>query len=153
MHPINRARTKAEQRAIERVRRVCLALPEATEKLAWGEPTFRAGKIFAMMDTHHHGAEHVAVVIPAALGAQETLVAADPSRFYVPPYVGAQGFIGVRIDGSPDWGMIENLLTEAYRLIAPARLVAQLKTGGRAANRTSARARAGTATSKRTRRK
>jgi hypothetical protein len=126
MHPLKRARSKAEERAIDRVRRICLSLPEATEKLAWGEPTFRAGKIFAMMDTHHHGADHVAVVIPAAFGVQEMLVKADPARFFVPPYVGGSGWIGARIDRSPDWSAIEELLQEAYRLIAPSRLVALL---------------------------
>src|SRR4051812_45469349 len=126
MHPIKRARTKAEEKAIDRVRRICLALPGASEKLAWGEPTFRAGKIFAMMDTHHHGADHVAVVVPAGFGAQEMLIAADPARFFVPPYVGVNGWIGARIDRSPDWGMIEALVKDAYRLIAPAQLVALL---------------------------
>lgn len=120
MHPLNRARTRAEQKAIDRVRRACLALPGATEKQAWGEPTFRAGKIFAMMDTHHHGADHVAVVVPAGFGVQETLVRADPERFYVPPYVGVRGWIGARIDKSPDWGAIESLIKDAYALIKPA---------------------------------
>lgn len=119
-HPIKRASNKAEQRASDRVRRICLSFPCATEKLAWGEPTFRAGKIFAMMDTHHHGANHVAVVVPAELGVQETLVKADPSRYFVPPYVGVKGWIGVRIDESPDWGALKELLQDAYRLIAPA---------------------------------
>src|SRR4051812_16715971 len=126
VHPLNRARTKVEQKAIDRVRRICLALPEATEKVAWGEPTFRAGKIFAMMDTHHHGADHVAVVVPAELGAQETLVAADPERFFVPPYVGVHGWIGARIDRPPDWEAIEGLIRDAYRMIAPPRLLALL---------------------------
>jgi len=126
VHPVKRAKSKAEQNAIERVRRICLALPEATEKLAWGEPTFRAGKIFAMIDTHHHGAGHVAVVVPAELGAQETLVAADPDRFFVPPYVGVHGWIGARIDRAPDWKAIEGLIKDAYRMIAPPRLLALL---------------------------
>jgi hypothetical protein len=126
MHPVKRAKSKAEQQAIDRVRRICLALPEATEKLAWGEPTFRAGKIFAMMDTHHHGVDHVAVVVPAELGAQETLVAADPERFFVPPYVGVHGWIGARIDRPPDWEAIEALIRDAYRMIAPPRLLALL---------------------------
>lgn len=122
MHPVNQARTKAEQRAIDRVRRICLALPGAAEKLAWGEPTFRAGKMFAMMDTHHHNAEHVAVLMPAAFGVQELLVKADPERFFVPPYVGSQGWVGARIDRSPDWPAIEGLLKEAYQLVRkPAR--------------------------------
>ena len=126
MHPTKRASTKAEEKAIYRVRRICLGLPEATEKLAWGEPTFRAGKVFAMMDTHHHGAGHVAVCMPAAFGVQEALVAADPARYFVPPYVGVHGWIGARIDRAPQWGAIESLLKDAYRLIAPPRLVALL---------------------------
>jgi hypothetical protein len=129
MHPVKRAKSKAEQQVIERVRRICLALPEANEKLAWGEPTFRAGKIFAMMDTHHHGAEHVAVVVPAELGVQETLVAADPQRYFVPPYVGVKGWIGARIDRAPDWEAIEGLIKDAYRMIAPPRLLALLDGG------------------------
>lgn len=126
MHPVKRAATKAEEKAIDRVRRICLGLPETTEKLAWGEPTFRAGKVFAMMDTHHHGAGHVAVCMPAAFGVQEALTAADPERYFVPPYVGVRGWIGARIDRSPEWGAIEGLLKDAYRLIAPPRLVALL---------------------------
>ena len=121
MHPIKRAVNQAEQRAIDRVRRICLSFPETTEKLAWGEPTFRAGKIFAMMDTHHHGAEHVAVVMPAEFGVQETLVKADPERFFVPPYVGSRGWIGVRLDRSPDWAAIEALLLDAYRVTTPSK--------------------------------
>jgi hypothetical protein len=122
MHPVNKPRNKAEERAIERVRRICLALPGATEKLAWGEPTFRAGKMFAMMDTHHHGADHVAVLVPAEFGVQETLVKADPARYFVPPYVGPSGWVGARIAGAggkPDWKAIEELMEDAYRLIAP----------------------------------
>jgi hypothetical protein len=122
MHPVNKPRNKGEERAVERVRRICLALPGATEKLAWGEPTFRAGKMFAMMDTHHHGAEHVAVLVPAELGVQETLVKADPARYFVPPYVGPSGWVGARVSGTagkPDWKAIEELIEDAYRMIAP----------------------------------
>jgi hypothetical protein len=117
MHPVKKPTKSAEVRAIERVRRICLALPGATEKLAWGEPTFRAGKMFAMMDTHHHGADHVAVLVPAELGVQETLVKADPERYFVPPYVGPSGWVGARITGKPDWKAIEELIADAYRLI------------------------------------
>jgi hypothetical protein len=118
MHPVNRPRTKAEERAIERVRRICLALPGATEKLAWGEPTFRAGKMFAMLDTHHHGADHVAVLVPAEFGVQETLVKADPARYFVPPYVGPSGWVGARISGKPDWQAIEGLIRDGYEMVA-----------------------------------
>jgi hypothetical protein len=119
MHPVNKPRNKSEERAVERVRRLCLAQPCATEKLAWGEPTFRAGKMFAMMDTHHHGADHVAVLVPAEFGVQETLVKADPDRYFVPPYVGPSGWVGARITGKPDWKAIEELIEDAYRLMAP----------------------------------
>lgn len=119
--------TAADARLTERLRTICLALPEATEKLAWGEPTWRIrDRLFAQMDTHHHGADHVAVWLPAALGAQEALVEHDAERFFVPPYVGHKGWIGVRLDRTPDWGVVAGLVEEAYRLVAPARLVSLL---------------------------
>ncbi len=125
-HPRKLPASKAEAAAIERLRRICLALPEATEKIAWGESTWRAGKIFAQMDTHHHGADHVAVWLPAAPGVQEALVAEDPVRFFRPPYVGPKGWIGVRIDRKPDWRIVAGLVADAYRCVAPPHLVQQL---------------------------
>jgi hypothetical protein len=112
--------------AVKRLRAICLALPETTEKIAWGEPTWRAGKIFAQMDTHHHGADHVAVWLPARSGVQEALVAENPVQFFRPPYVGHLGWIGVRIDQKPDWRVVAGLVADAYRQIAPPRLVALL---------------------------
>ena len=110
-----------------RLRKICLALPDATEKIAWGEPTWRVGgKLFAQMDTHHHGADHIAVWLPMPLGAQEALVEADAEQFFVPPYVGHRGWVGVRIDRDPDWGVVAGLVEEAYRLIAPPRIAAKL---------------------------
>jgi hypothetical protein len=115
---------------IERLRKICLALPQATEKIAWGEPTFRVGgKLFAQVDNHHHGAEHVAVWLPMPLGAQEGLVYADPRRFFVPPYVGKRGWIGVRIDLRPSWQKVAELVREAYLFVAPKRLAAALAAG------------------------
>ena len=77
---------------VDRLRAICLALPEANEKLSHGEPTWFAGKgkVFAMLDDHHHGAKHLSVWLPAALGAQEALIESDPKRFFRPPYVGRQ---------------------------------------------------------------
>jgi hypothetical protein len=125
-HPTKLPKSKAEAAAIERLRTICLALPEATEKIAWGEPTWRAGKIFAQMDTHHHGADHVAVWLPARPGVQEGLVEENPEQFFRPPYVGHLGWIGIRIDRKPDWGVVAGLVADAYREVAPPRLVALL---------------------------
>jgi hypothetical protein len=106
-----------------------MELPEVTEKIAWGEPTWRAGKIFAQMDTHHHGADHVAVWLPARPGVQEDLVAEDPTHFFRPPYVGHKGWIGARIDNRPDWKTVASLVADAYREVASPRLRALLERG------------------------
>ena len=116
------ARRTAARTPVNRLRAICLALPETTEKVAWGEPTWRVrGKLFAQLDDHHHGAEHLAVWLPAPLGAQELLVKSDPARFFAPPYVGHRGWIGVRIDGRPDWRVVETLVRDAYETAAPRR--------------------------------
>ena len=125
-HPIKHPATAAEAAAIDKLRAICLALPEATEKLAWGEPTWRAGKMFAQMDTHHHQAAHVAVWLPARPGVQEELVEDDPVHFFRPPYVGHRGWLGVRIDRKPDWRVVADLVADAYRLVAPPHLVDRL---------------------------
>ena len=103
-----------------------MALPEVTEKIAWGELTWRAGKIFAQMDTHHHGAAHVAVWVPARPGVQEALVDEDPVHYFRPPYVGHKGWVGARIDNRPDWRAVAALVAEAYREVASASQVAIL---------------------------
>jgi hypothetical protein len=105
---------------VERLRAICLALPETTEKIAWGEPTWRVrGRLFAQLDDHHHGADHLAVWLPAPLGEQEAMVFADPQRFFRPPYVGGRGWVGVRIDQHPDWTVVARLVEQAYWLVAP----------------------------------
>ena len=104
--------------AVERVRAICLALPGAKEKLAWGEPTWRCPKIFVMMNTYHHGDPHLSIVCNAEEGVQESLVRAEPKHFYRPPYVGGAGWIGVRLDTGLDWGMVESLIKAAYRVTA-----------------------------------
>jgi hypothetical protein len=110
------------------LRAICLALPEAVEKLSHGEPTWFAGKgkVFAMLDDHHHGAEHLSVWLPAASGVQQGLIESDPERFFRPPYVGPSGWVGVVIDKRPDWGMVAWLVEQAYRQVAQRRLVAKL---------------------------
>jgi hypothetical protein len=124
-HPERRPLRRSEETAVGRLRAICLALPEVTEKIAWGEPTWRAGKIFAQMDTHHHGADRVAVWLPARPGVQEALVEEDPVHYFRPPYVGHKGWVGVRIDRDPDWRAVAGLVVEAYREVAPPRLIAR----------------------------
>ena len=125
-HPLNLPRNAAEVAAIEKLRRICLALPEASEKVAWGEPTWRAGKMFAQMETHHHGADHVAVWLPAQPGVQDALVEEDAEHYFRPPYVGHKGWIAIRIDRKPDWATVAQLVAEAYRMVAAPHLIARL---------------------------
>jgi len=116
-------------KAAARVRKICLALPDVTEKLAWGEPTWRAhGRLFAQMDTHHHGADHIAVWLPAPEGAQEELVESDPAHFFVPPYVGHKGWIGARVDNRPDWTLVAALIEQAYRHVGAVQAAARRRT-------------------------
>ena len=114
---------------LKRVRRLCLALPEATEKEAWGGPTFRVRdkRMFAMYMDNHHGDGRVALWLNAAPGVQDDLVESDPQCFFVPPYMGPSGWVGVRLDRRPDWAFIAELVETAYRMVAPKKLVARLE--------------------------
>ena len=119
----SRRRSQRTVGPVERLRAICLALPETTEKLAWGEPTWRVrGRLFAQLDDHHHGADHLAIWLPAPLGEQESMIFLDPDRFFRPPYVGQRGWVGVRIDRRPNWTLIAAVVTQAYREVAPPRL-------------------------------
>lgn len=113
--------------ALERLRALCLALPEATERLSHGEPTWfvRGKKTFATYANHHHN-DILAFWCAAPDGAQEILVGTDPEGFFVPPYVGHRGWIGVRLDVPIDWDQIADLVVDAYRTVAPKKLVEQL---------------------------
>ena len=107
---------------VERVRRICLALPETTEKLSHGEPTFFVRKkVFAMCSINHHDDGHVAVTVPAAIGVQEALIKKAPKKFYRPPYVGVRGWIGIELDRVSD-KELDVHIREAWRLIAPEKL-------------------------------
>ena len=126
-HPV-RQRSAADERLLIRLRKICMALPDANEKLSHGEPTWFAGKgkVFAMLDNHHHGAEHLSVWLPQPLGAQEGLIDADPDRFFRPPYVGPSGWVGIVLDTKPDWGMVASMIRDAYAFVATAKLRARL---------------------------
>lgn len=109
---------------LARLRKICLALPEAVEQETWDHPTFRVRtKIFAMQ-TERDG--HPSLWCKAPPGSQMVLVGADPERFFVPPYVGHKGWIGVRLDAKPDWSEVAAIVTRSYRMTAPKRLAALL---------------------------
>jgi predicted DNA-binding protein (MmcQ/YjbR family) len=126
-HPV-RALAASDVRLVERLRKICLALPEANERISHGEPTWFAGKgkSFAMVDNHHHGAAHLSVWLPQPSEIQESLIDADPARFFRPPYVGPRGWVGVVLDTKPEWAMVERLVHEAYRHVATRTLVARM---------------------------
>ncbi len=104
---------------IDRLRKICLALPDATEKEAWGEPTFRVrGRMFAMYANNHHNDGRVAVWCKAPLGFQSMMVDEEPQRFFVPPYVGVNGWVGVRLDLAVDWKEVASVVAQAYQMAA-----------------------------------
>jgi hypothetical protein len=114
------------EKDVERVRRICLALPETWEKISHGEPTFFVRKrVFAMCSTNHHNDGHYAVVIPAAIGIQAALIEQNPKKFYRPPYVGGAGWVGIELPRVKDKELALHI-QEAWRLIAPEKLGAAL---------------------------
>jgi hypothetical protein len=113
---------------LERVRAICLALPEATEGGGVGNPSWRVrDKIFAMRHDSHAGRWGIWCKAPP--GAQRALVDGDPDRFFVPPYVGVHGWIGISLAVEQDWDLLADLIEEAYRMTAPKRLIAALDSG------------------------
>ncbi len=124
---------------VERLRTLCLALPETYEKLAWGEPTFRiiGGKIFAMhaSATTHHGRGRPAVWLHASKENQLLMIADRPDRFFSPPYVGPSGWIGVWLDGDVDWEECRELIRDAWRRVAPKKLLPMLEADNAAPKR------------------
>ncbi len=106
--------------SLERVRRLCLAFPETSERLSHGSPAFfvRDKKNFVSFLDNHHDDGRLALWCAAPLGMQEALVGADPERFFRPPYVGHLGWLGVRLDRDPDWAEIGRIIEHAYRAVA-----------------------------------
>ena len=104
---------------IRRVRRLCAALPETNEKLSHGEPTFFVGrKVYVMFANNHHNDGHIAVWIPVPGGQQATMLKTEPSKFFMPPYVGVRGWVGIELDAIDDEELAEYIY-EAYRLTVP----------------------------------
>jgi hypothetical protein len=120
----NESHAESADQLASRVRALCLAFPDVTERLTHGAPGFFVGRQFVMLwasGHHHHEFAHLWCAAPA--GAQEALASSAPDRFFRPPYVGGRGWIGVRLDGDVDWAEVAELCQDAYRCIAAPRLV------------------------------
>ena len=111
---------------LRRIRELCLALPETSERLSHGHPTFfvREKRAFLMVLDNFHGDGRFALWCAAEEGVQEMLVEADPERFFRPPYVGHRGWLGVRLDRGIHWDELAGIVEDAYVEVAPAKLVA-----------------------------
>jgi hypothetical protein len=120
---------RARDRILAEVRELSLALPETSERLSHGAPTFfvRGKRAFLMVLMNHHGDGRFAIWCAAPAGLQQTLVEADPERFFVPPYVGHRGWLGFRLDQRLDRDELAGIVEDAYAEVAPARLVEQAR--------------------------
>ena len=116
---------REREKVLAKLREVCLAFPETSERLSHGAPTFfvREKRSFLMVLTNHHGDGRFAIWCAAPDGMQKMLVEADPERFFVPPYVGHRGWLGVRLDRGIHWDELTGIAEDAYVHVAPAKLV------------------------------
>lgn len=122
----------SERVALAKIRKIIDAWPETAEKISHGAPTWWGGrKTFASLHDGHYDKEQGALSlwIKSTAEAQDDLVAMNPELFYVPPYVGPSGWVGVRLSGRPDWALVQGLLEEGYRAVAPKRALKQLDDG------------------------
>lgn len=109
------------------VREVCLSFPESTEAIAHGSPDFRVrGKTFASYVINHHGDGRIALWLNAPQGAQALYVRQEPKHFFVPPYVGPRGWLGMSLDKGISWKTVARLVREAYEKVAPPALAKSL---------------------------
>lgn len=119
---------KVADDALELVRRICATLPETSERISHGAPSFfvRDKKLFVTMHNDHHGDGQISIWCAAPPGVQEQMVEAEPDRYYRPPYVGHRGWLGLRLDVDRDDDEVAGVITESYRIVAPKTLVKQL---------------------------
>ena len=121
------ARRSTRDEFLDRIRKIIAAWPETDERLSHGMPTWWGGrKTFANWATDHHGDDRIALWIKSDFDTQETLVEGNPDVFFVPPYVGPSGWVGMELGRGTDWGMVEALLLDGYRAVAPKRALKQL---------------------------
>jgi hypothetical protein len=123
---------------VDRLRRICMGFPEVTERPSHGAPTWfvRGKQTFVQLwEQGHHQNEFTHLWCAAAPGVQQALIEADPELFFRPPYVGGRGWLAVRLDGRVDWEQIEELCEDAYRVVAPERLVDELDARSKRAKR------------------
>jgi hypothetical protein len=120
------------QSSLERVRALCLSLPETSERMSHGQPTFFVGakKTFVMYLDNHHGDGRLALWCAAPDGMQRALVEGEPEHYFRPPYVGHRGWLGVRLDRDLGWNEIAGAIEDAYLTVAPKRLVEAAERGG-----------------------
>jgi hypothetical protein len=112
---------------LERVRRLCLSLPDTSEKLSHGEPSFFVHKkVFVMFANHHHGDDHLAVWLPVPDGFQTILIETSPETYFKPPYVGVRGWVGIELERVGDSDLQFHIQT-AWELLAPKRLLSKIK--------------------------
>jgi predicted DNA-binding protein (MmcQ/YjbR family) len=110
---------KSSDAALAQVRKICLSLPDTEEKIAWGEPTWRVGgRLFVMFANNHHRDGRIAVWCNAPEGAQRDIVDSDPMHFFVPPYVGVSGWIGMRVDKKLAVRTMTAVIVQAYETTA-----------------------------------
>jgi hypothetical protein len=113
------------QAVLKRLRGICLALPETSERLSHGAPSFfiREKKCFLMVLDDHHDDGIFGIWCAAPPGNQELLISANPQRFFRPPYVGHRGWLGVRFNDGVDWDELEGIVEDAFATVAPAKLL------------------------------
>jgi hypothetical protein len=113
------------ERVLDRLRGLCLALPETSERPSHGAPTFfvRGKRAFLTVLTNHHGDGRFAIWCAAPEGMQELLVEADGDLYFRPAYVGHRGWLGVRLDRGLDWDELAGIVEDAYAEVAPPALV------------------------------
>ena len=118
-------RAAERERTLRRIREICLVFPETSERLSHGAPTFfvRGKRAFVMVLTNHHGDGRFEIWCAAPEGMQSMRVEADGERFFVPPYVGHRGWLGVRLDRGLDWDELAGIAEDAYAEVAPVKLV------------------------------